>query len=99
MFVFLMIITVLASVLLLVVLISNLNNIIATLNAIGGNPDSYLSKLRLGLRAIETETSHIPTEVTTLNTELGVIAEGLTGVDQNLESTINSVLKQEEVVK
>jgi hypothetical protein len=46
MFVFLMIITVLASVLLLVVLISNLNNIIATLNAIGGNPDSYLSKLR-----------------------------------------------------
>jgi len=47
------------------------------------------------LRAIETETGHIPTEVTTLNTELGVIAEGLTGVDQHLVNTIDSVVKQE----
>ncbi len=94
MFVILMLITVLAAVILLVVLVSNLTKIIDDLNAIGGNPDSYLSKLRLGLRAIETETGHIPTEVTTLNTELGVIAEGLTGVDQHLVNTINSVVKQ-----
>ena len=94
MFVILMLITVLAAVILLVVLVSNLTKIIDDLNAIGGNPDSYLSKLRLGLRAIETETGHIPTEVTTLNAELGVIAEGLTGVDQHLVNTINSVVKQ-----
>ena len=95
MFVILMLITVLAAVILLVVLVSNLTKIIDDLNAIGGNPDSYLSKLRLGLRAIETETGHIPTEVTTLNTELGVIAEGLIGVDQHLVNTIVSVVKQE----
>ena len=53
MFVILMLITVLAAVILLVVLVSNLTKIIDDLNAIGGNPDSYLSKLRLGLRAIE----------------------------------------------
>ena len=94
MFVILMLITVLAAVILLAVLVSNLTKIIDDLDAIGGNPDSYLSKLRLGLRAIETETGHIPTEVTTLNTELGVIAEGLTGVDQHLVNTINSVVKQ-----
>tara|TARA_Y100000294_G_scaffold54472_1_gene51391 strand:- start:365 stop:658 length:294 start_codon:yes stop_codon:yes gene_type:complete len=94
MFVILMLITVLAAVILLVVLVSNLTKIIDYLNAIGGNPDSYLSKLRLGLRAIETETGHIATEVTTLNAELGVIAEGLTGVDQHLVNTINSVVKQ-----
>ena len=75
-------------------LVSNLTKIIDDLNAIGGNPDSYLSKLRLGLRAIETETGHIATEVITLNAELGVIAEGLTGVDQHLVNTINSVVKQ-----
>jgi len=87
-----MLITVLAAVILLVVLVSNLTKIVGALNAI---PDSYLSKLRWGLRAIETETGHIPTEVTTLNTELGVIAEGLTGVDQHLVNTIDSVVKQE----
>ena len=95
MFVILMLITVLAAVILLVVLVSNLTKIIDDLNAIGGNPDSYLSKLRLGLRAIETETGHIPTEVTTLNTEFGVIAEGLTGVDHHLVNTIDSVVKLE----
>ena len=29
-----------------------------SLDAIGGSPDSYLAKLRLGLRAIEQETGH-----------------------------------------
>ena len=37
------------------------------LEAIGGTPTSYLAKLRLGLRAIETETGHLPTQVTQLN--------------------------------
>ncbi len=30
------------------------------LEQIGGNGDSFLAKLRLGLRAIERETSHLP---------------------------------------
>jgi hypothetical protein len=95
MFVILMLITVLAAVLLLVVLVSNLTRIVGILNAIGGNPESYLSKLRWGLRAIETETGHIPTEVTALNAELGVIAQGLIGVDKHLTNTIDAVVKQE----
>ena len=95
MFVLLMFVTVLAAVALLVVLMSNLAKIIDTLGKIGGNPDSFLSKLRLGLRAIETETGHLPVQVTKLNGNLGTIAEGLQGVDGHLAKTIDAVLKQE----
>lgn len=65
------------------------------LDAIGGSPDSYLAKLRLGLRAIEQETSHIPTMVTQLNENLSATAEGLQVVDGHLVKTIDAVLKQE----
>ncbi|GAB4436737.1 MAG: hypothetical protein Kow0031_18470 [Anaerolineae bacterium] len=65
------------------------------LDAIGGSPDSYLAKLRLGLRAIEQETSHIPTMVTQLNQNLTATAEGLQVVDGHLVKTIDAVLKQE----
>jgi hypothetical protein len=65
------------------------------LEAIGGNPTSYLAKLRLGLRAIETETGHLPTQVTKLNSGLTAIAEGLSRADEHLVSTIDAVVKQE----
>ncbi len=64
------------------------------LEKIGGNGDSYLAKLRLGLRAIETETGHLPTEVTKLNAGLTAVAGGLHAVDEHLVKTIDAVVKQ-----
>ncbi len=54
------------------------------LEAIGGRGDSYLAKLRLGLRAIERETSHLPVAVPRINQGLGELAAGLTAVDATL---------------
>ncbi len=66
----------------------------ATLESIGGTPTSYLAKLRLGLRAIEKETSHLAPQVTKVNAGLTQIAGGLTSVDKHLVGTINAVTKQ-----
>lgn len=89
-----MICTILAVVLLVIVLVSYLTSIIKLLNSIGGLGDSYLAKLRLGLRAIETETGHLPTEVTKLNEALTKTGEGLAIVNANLEGTIEAVVAQ-----
>lgn len=93
--VILMIVTILAVVLLVIVLVTYLKAIIKLLNSIGGAGDSYLAKLRLGLRAIETETGHIPTEVTKLNKALSDTAGGLVVVNENLAGTITAALNQE----
>ncbi|CAN5809648.1 hypothetical protein BH23PSE1_BH23PSE1_02590 [soil metagenome] len=61
-----------------------LTRIAALLEAIGARGESYLAKLRLGLRAIERETSHLPAAAPPLNADLGAIAEGLAGVDAAL---------------
>lgn len=66
-----------------------------TLEAIGGAPDSFLAKLRLGLRAIESETGHLPGEVTRLNENLTAVHQGLQHVDEHLNNTIEAVVKQE----
>ena len=92
----LMIATILAVLLLVYVLVKYLNAIIALLTSIGGDGKSYLAKLRLGLRAIETETGHLPTEVTKLNEALINTAEGLKVVDKHLVGTIDAVLKQKK---
>ncbi len=67
-----------------------------TLEAIGGSGESYLAKLRLGLRAIEQETGHLPTEVTKLNAGLTQVAGGLQQVDAHLVNTIQAVVRQGE---
>lgn len=92
--VILMIFTISAVVLLVAVLVSYLSAIIKLLNHIGGTGDSYLAKLRLGLRAIETETGHLPTEVTKLNKALSETSTGLVQVNKNLEGTIKAVVEQ-----
>lgn len=66
-----------------------------TLEAIGGAPDSFLAKLRLGLRAIERETSHLPHEVLRLNDNLTAVQGGLKRVDEHLSNTIEAVVQQE----
>lgn len=93
----LMIATIVAVLLLVIVLSYYLRGIIALLTRIGGDGTSYLAKLRLGLRAIETETGHLPVEVSKLNQTLSDIGDGLTGVDQELDATIQAALKQKEV--
>jgi hypothetical protein len=67
----------------------------AVLSSIGGTPTSYLAKLRLGLRAIERETSHLAPNVLKINAGLGQIAGGLQSVDRRLVGTIDAVVKQE----
>lgn len=92
----LMLVTILAVLALVFVLIKSLASIHQSLQHIGGAGDSFLAKLRLGLRAIETETGHLPTEVTKLNEGLTKTAEGLTAVDDSLVASINAALKQEK---
>lgn len=67
----------------------------ARLESIGGTPTSFLAKLRLGLRAIEKETSHLAPQVTQLNAGLGQITTGLAAVDGHLVGAIEAVKKQE----
>ena len=95
MYTLLMLLTILAVLLLVFVLVKYLRSIISFLNSIGGAGDSYLAKLRLGLRAIETETGHLPTEVTKLNETLTNTAGGLKVVDNHLVGAIDAVVKQE----
>jgi hypothetical protein len=58
-------------------------------------PTNYLSKIRLGLRAIEVHTGHISPEVTRLNGRLAAIHDGLRAVDASLGNTIAAVQRQE----
>ena len=54
------------------------------LAAIGGTPESLLAKLRLGLRAIEKQTSHLPPLLEQTNTVLASIKGGLPILANNL---------------
>ena len=65
------------------------------LRSIGGTPTSYLAKLRLGLRAIEMETSHLAPQVVAVNAGLTTVAGGLAAIDQHLVGTIAAVQRQE----
>ena len=69
-----------------------LTRIVSALDAIGSAGDSLLAKLRLGLRAIERETSHLPAAAPKINGGLQQIAGGLTQVDATLDS-LHSALK------
>jgi hypothetical protein len=94
MLIFLMILTAIVTLVFFGVLAVYLYLISNVLDGIGGSPDSFLAKLRLGLRAIEQETSHLPTQVTRLNQGLTATAEGLQVVDAHLSKTIEAVLRQ-----
>ena len=57
-------------------------------------PVNYLSKIRLGLRAIEVHTGHIAPQVTHLNETLTSIRDGLRAIDRSLGGTITNVQRQ-----
>ena len=69
--------------------------ILKELEPTGGSSTSFLAKIRLGLRAIEIETGHIPGEVPKLNQWLGQIANGLGIVDRNLGQLAAALQRQE----
>lgn len=94
MLVLLMIITILAVLVLVYVLIKYLSGISEALRVIGGDGNSYLAKLRLGLRAIETETGHLTPNVVRLNETLTSTAGGLKAVDDGLVAGIEKALAQ-----
>jgi hypothetical protein len=73
----------------------------STLEKIGGEEKGYgvkaslLSKIRLGVRAIETQTGMIVPQVTKLNSTLEGIHGGLGAIDTNLGGVITAVGRQE----
>jgi len=71
----------LAALALLVVVAVYLVRIARALEGIGGTPTSYLAKIRFGLRAIETETSHLQPQVAALTA-------GLREVERDLGATL-----------
>ena len=95
MFVLLTLLSALVVVAFLSVVTIYLLQIARTLESIGGAPDSFLAKLRLGLRAIESETGHLPGEVARLNENLSAVHESLEHVDEHLDKTIEAVTRQE----
>ena len=91
MIVWLTLATCLAAVLLLVVVAINLWRIIRELEWIGGVPISWLAKIRLGLRAIETETGQIAPQVIALNNGLAAVDDGLRQVQADLRASISAL--------
>jgi hypothetical protein len=101
MFLLLMWITVFGVVALFVALAMFLRAINRELEEIGGpatrffRPVNYLSKIRLGLRAIEVETGHIAPQVTSLNATLAQVRDGLRAIDASLAAATADVQRQE----
>jgi hypothetical protein len=100
-FVLLMWITLAGVVALFVALALYVRAISRELEEIGGpatrfyRPVNYLSKIRLGLRAIEVHTGHVAPQVSGLNGQLEAIRDGLRLIDGSLGQAIASVQRQE----
>lgn len=97
---FLMLLSVLGAAALFIALAVFLVRICDELESIGGpatrfkKPVNYLSKIRLGVRAIEVQTGGLVPQVTKLNAGLGAVRDGLLAVDANLAGVIASVSRQ-----
>lgn len=87
----LVVFTVLEIFILAVALIYLLFRIVTSLERIGGMGDSYLAKIRFGVRAIDKETSHLAPEVGRLNEGLSKLAGQLATVDRQLGATVSAL--------
>lgn len=100
-FVLLTLISVVGAAALFVALALYLVLIFSELEQIGGErrgygaPASLLSKIRLGVRAIESQTGGLAPQVTRLNAGLSAIRGGLRAIDNNLGGVIEAVTRQE----
>ena len=101
-FVVLMIVTLIGVAALFIALALFVRAIVRELEEIGGpatrfvRPVNYLSKIRLGLRAIERADGHIAPQVTQLNQTLTSIRDGLRAIDASLAGVIAHVQRQEQ---
>jgi len=99
-FVVLAVVSVIGAVALFVALALFLRAIDAELEAIGGpatrfvTPVNFLSKIRLGVRAIERQTDALAPQVGRLNEGLSDTRDGLKAIDSNLGALIASVSRQ-----
>lgn len=99
-FVVLAILSVVGAAALFVALALFLRAIDKALEDIGGpatrfvTPVNYLSKIRLGVRAIEKQTDALAPSVTKLNNGLGAILGGLRAIDANLAGLLAAVSRQ-----
>jgi len=91
----LMSLTALGVVVLFAALAVYLIRIATTLEAIGGEPTSYLAKITFGVRAIEQETAALAPEVTRLNEGLTVAAEGLGSIRRRMHAVLAALDRQE----
>jgi hypothetical protein len=57
-------------------------------------PANFLSKIRLGVRAIERQTGALAPYVTKLNAGLAAVRDGLEAIDTNLAGLIAGVSRQ-----
>lgn len=76
-------------------LIYSLFKIATTLERIGGTGDSYLAKIRFGVRAIEKQTSHLGPEVDWLNRDLLVLNQRLGTAESRLRSAAGALARKE----
>ena len=101
-FVALMTVTLIGVAALFIALALFVRAIVRELEEIGGpatrfvRPVNYLSKIRLGLRAIEVHTGYIAPQVTQLNQTLTTIRDGLRAIDGSLAGVITNVQQQEQ---
>lgn len=101
-FVMLMALTLVGVAALFIALALFVRAIVRELESIGGpatrfvRPVNYLSKIRLGLRAIEVHTGYIAPQVTQLNQTLTSIRDGLRAIDGSLGGVISNVQRQEQ---
>lgn len=93
--VLLTVLTIVLILLLVGTLVAYLLRIIAELEAIGGDSDSLLARVRWGVRAIERMTDPIGPQVTTLNDGLDSIGDGLGAIRGNLEGMATALRRQE----
>ena len=78
----------------LVLIAQQLENIGGAEIKLYGTRASFLSKIRLGIRAIEVQTAALAPLVTKLNGGLSAIRDGLGAIDNNLGGVITAVSAQ-----
>ena len=78
----------------LVLIAQQLENIGGAEIKLYGTRASFLSKIRLGVRAIEVQTAALAPLVTKLNGGLSAIRDGLGAIDNNLGGVITAVSAQ-----
>lgn len=78
-------------------LIYFLYHIVTGLERIGALGNSFLGKIRFGVRAIEKETSQLGSQVVLLNQGLAGLTEQLGTVDRHLEAVARTLQQRREV--